>query len=84
LLVVQDGSAEPPEIFQDPEDGEIQNFSTNFKFVDWADVANAFSNPLIIDTESFDPRNPMPFNESFAAGSATFPTENLLLNDQIG
>jgi len=58
LLVVQDGSAEPPEIFQDPEDGEIQNFSTNFKFVDWADVANAFSNPLIIDTESFDPRNP--------------------------
>ena len=59
LLVVQDGSNEPADVFQDPEDGEIQNFNTNFKFVDWEKVANGFSNPLIID-DSFDPRNPLP------------------------
>ena len=58
LLVVQDGSNEPADVFQDPEDGEIQNFNTNFKFVDWEAVANAFSTPLIVD-DSFDLRNPL-------------------------
>jgi hypothetical protein len=30
--------------------------STNLKFVDWADVANAFDPPLLIDVESYHPR----------------------------
>ncbi|MGD1804938.1 phytase [Dapis sp. BLCC M126] len=56
LLVVQDGSNEPEVIQQDPEDGEIQNFNTNFKFVPWENVANAFQEPLEIDRFSYNPR----------------------------
>ncbi|NEQ36384.1 MAG: phytase [Okeania sp. SIO3I5] len=56
LLVVQDGSNEPEVIQQDPEDGEIQNFNTNFKFIPWENVANAFEEPLEIDRFSYNPR----------------------------
>lgn len=59
LLVVHDGSNEPAEIGLD--DGEeIQNFNTNFKFVDWANVANAFDTPLAIAPDAYDPRDPQP------------------------
>ncbi|PSO89062.1 MAG: hypothetical protein BRC43_05335 [Cyanobacteria bacterium QS_3_48_167] len=33
LLVVQDGSNETAVVSPDPEDKEIQNFNTNFKYV---------------------------------------------------
>ena len=56
LLVVQDGSNEPEVIQQDPVDGEIQNFNTNFKFIPWENVANAFKDPLEIDRLSYRPR----------------------------
>ncbi len=56
LLVVQDGSNEPEVIQQDPADGEIQNFNTNFKFIPWENVANAFEEPLEIDRFSYNPR----------------------------
>ena len=56
LLVVQDGANEPEAVSQDPEDGEIQNFNTNFKFIPWENVANAFENPLEIDTFNYNPR----------------------------
>ncbi|WP_094678099.1 phytase [Hydrocoleum sp. CS-953] len=56
LLVVQDGANEPEVVLQDPEDGEIQNFNTNFKFIPWENVANAFEEPLKIDRFSFNPR----------------------------
>ncbi len=57
LLVVQDGSNEPAVVVN--EDGEIENVSSNFKFVPWENVANAFPNPLAIDTTSFNPRDPL-------------------------
>ncbi len=53
LLIVQDGA----------NLDDSQNNTTNFKLIDWGEVANTFdpSNPsLIIDTTSFDPRNPTP------------------------
>lgn len=56
LLVVQDGANEPEAVQQDPEDGEIQNFNTNFKFIPWENVANAFEEPLEIDRFSYNPR----------------------------
>ncbi len=58
LLVVQDGSNEPAVVFGDPEDGEIQNFNTNFKFVSLADFADTFPNLPPYDPNAFDPRNP--------------------------
>lgn len=58
LLGVQDGSNEPAVVVN--EDGEIENVSSNFKFVPWENVANAFPNPLGSDTTSFNPRNPTP------------------------
>lgn len=56
LLVVQDGANDPQNVIEDGE--QLENNSTNFKFVDWAMVANAFDAALDIDTESFDPRSP--------------------------
>jgi myo-inositol-hexaphosphate 3-phosphohydrolase/phosphodiesterase/alkaline phosphatase D-like protein len=56
LLVVQDGANDPQNPVEDDE--ELENNSTNFKFVDWADVANAFAAALDIDTTGYDPRNP--------------------------
>jgi hypothetical protein len=54
LLVVQDGDNEPRVLVED--DGELENIATNFKFVRWESVADAFPDPLLVDTESFDPR----------------------------
>ncbi|MDJ0745337.1 MAG: phytase [Xenococcaceae cyanobacterium MO_167.B27] len=58
LLVVQDGSNTPEVVFPDPEDGEIQNFNTNFKYVSLADFAEIFPNLPPYDPNAFDPRNP--------------------------
>ena len=72
LLVVQDGSDEPEVVLQDPEDGEIQNFSTNFKYVNLADFAEVFPN-LPEQTSRFDPRNPVPqfLINDIASGNTT-------------
>ncbi|MGF1511633.1 MAG: phytase [Myxococcota bacterium] len=53
LLVTQDGSNEIEVVFGDPDDGEIQNFNVNFKYIDLAKVLELFGqqpNPC------FDPR----------------------------
>ncbi|MGB3654878.1 MAG: phytase, partial [Rivularia sp. (in: cyanobacteria)] len=55
LLVVQDGANDPQFVVEDEE--ELENASTNFKFVDWKEVASSFENPLTIDTTSYNPRN---------------------------
>ena len=65
LLVVQDGANDPQNVVQDGE--ELENNSTNFKFVPWEGVANAFDNPLQIDPTSYDPRNPQPQSPSSEA-----------------
>ncbi|WP_234300768.1 phytase [Sphaerospermopsis aphanizomenoides] len=57
LFVTQDGSNDPAVLVED--DGEIENISSNFKFVPWENIANAFSDSLTIDTTSYDPRNPV-------------------------
>ncbi|MEM7713654.1 MAG: phytase [Cyanobacteria bacterium P01_A01_bin.68] len=53
LLVVQDGEDTSQNLVEDDE--ELEN-NTNFKFVPWDTVANAFDNPLQIDTTSYSPR----------------------------
>ncbi len=58
LLVVQDGSNEPAVVFPDPEDGEIQNFNTNFKYVSLADLADVFADLPAYEPTAFAPRNP--------------------------
>ncbi|MGK7951779.1 MAG: phytase [Xenococcaceae cyanobacterium] len=58
LLVVQDGSNEPAVVFPDPEDGEIQNFNTNFKYVSLADFADILPEIPAYNPNNFDPRNP--------------------------
>lgn len=58
LLVVQDGSNEPETVFADPEDGEIQNFNTNFKYVSLADLETGIDNSGVVFESSFDPRDP--------------------------
>jgi 3-phytase/alkaline phosphatase D len=58
LFVTQDGSDDPAVLVED--DGELENISTNFKFVPWQHIANTFDTPLDIDTSSFDPRHPVP------------------------
>lgn len=57
LLVAQDGSNDPAFVVNN--DGEIENVSSNFKFVPWQNVANAFPNSLAVDTTSFNPREPL-------------------------
>ncbi len=54
LLVVQDGANDPQFVVEDEE--ELENASTNFKFVDWEQVASSFENPLQINTTSYNPR----------------------------
>lgn len=54
ILIVQDGNNQPAVMVED--DGEMENVSTNLKFLDWADVANSFDPPLLIDTDSYHPR----------------------------
>ncbi|MEB3211665.1 MAG: phytase, partial [Leptolyngbyaceae bacterium] len=56
LLVLQDGANDPQNVAEDDE--ELENNSTNFKFVDWAEVAASFGIPLDVNTTSYDPRNP--------------------------
>jgi myo-inositol-hexaphosphate 3-phosphohydrolase len=54
LLIVQDGANDPQFVAEDDE--ELENRSTNFKFVPWESVANAFPEPLLIDSTSYNPR----------------------------
>ena len=55
LLVVHDGSNDPAVLVED--EGEVENTSTNFKFVDWRDVARNFlPGVLRIDVASYNPR----------------------------
>lgn len=56
LLVVQDGDNDPAVLLED--DGELENVNSNFKFIRWDSVANAFPTPLIVDTTGFNPREP--------------------------
>ncbi len=58
LLVVQDASNTPQVVFPEPEDGEIQNFNTNFKYVSLADFEDLLPNLPTYDPSTFDPRNP--------------------------
>ena len=58
LLVVQDGSNTLEVVFPDPEDGEIQNFNTNFKYVSVTDLFDTFPNLPQYNPNAFDPRNP--------------------------
>lgn len=71
LFVTQDGFNDPAVLVTD--DGEVENISTNFKFVPWENIANALPNPLQIDTESHDPRNPTPNSllNGIASGDTT-------------
>ncbi|WP_405851666.1 phytase [Streptomyces sp. NBC_00090] len=48
MLITHDGEATPA-------DGEREG--TNFKFTPWQSVAQAFPEPLTVDTDSFDPRD---------------------------
>jgi len=61
LLVVQDGANQPQVVAQDEE--ELENISTNFKFVPWENVTAALPDQLAIETSNFDPRNPGLFGE---------------------
>ncbi|MBC8160436.1 MAG: phytase [Roseiflexaceae bacterium] len=57
LLVVHDGSNDPAVLVED--DGELENASTNFKFVDWRDVAQGFlPGALQVNTVGYAPRAP--------------------------
>ncbi|MEO1126669.1 MAG: phytase [Cyanobacteria bacterium J06639_16] len=75
LLVVQDGANDPQNAVEDDE--ELENNSTNFKLVPWENVAEAFPNPLDIDTTSYDPRNPV---QALISGSADGET---LVGDDV-
>jgi myo-inositol-hexaphosphate 3-phosphohydrolase len=57
LLVVQDGANDPQNAVEDDE--QLENNSTNFKYVPWQSVAGAFEDDLMIDTGAFNPRYPM-------------------------
>jgi 3-phytase/alkaline phosphatase D len=70
LLVLQDGANDPQNAVEDDE--ELENNSTNFKFVPWDGVANSFDNPLQIDTTSYNPRNPQ--SQSLVNGIASGDT----------
>jgi myo-inositol-hexaphosphate 3-phosphohydrolase len=54
LVVVQDGANDPQNVVQDDE--ELENNTTNFKFVPWQGVAKGFKGPLIVDPHSYNPR----------------------------
>lgn len=72
-LLVQDGANDPQNAVENDE--EVENNSTNFKFVPWENVANAFETPLIVDTQGFDPRLPIvplsPFPNGVASGDTS-------------
>ncbi len=72
LLVVHDGSNEDATVFQDPEDGEIQNFNTNFKYINLEELSETL--PFFkLNTEGYDPRNPVPNSliNGIASGDTT-------------
>ncbi|ACB52843.1 phytase [Crocosphaera subtropica ATCC 51142] len=72
LLVVHDGSNENATVFQDPEDREIQNFNTNFKYIDLEDLSATL--PFFkLNTKGYDPRNPVPNSliNGIASGDTT-------------
>lgn len=54
VLIVQDGNNQPAVLVED--DGELENVSTNLKFLDWADIANSFDPPILIDPTGYSPR----------------------------
>ncbi len=62
LLVLQDGANDPQNVAEDEE--ELENNSTNFKFVPWESAATSFERvtgrSLDIDPSSYDPRDPSP------------------------
>jgi 3-phytase/alkaline phosphatase D len=70
LFVTQDGNNTPAVLVED--DGEVENISTNFKFVPWENIAHAFPNSLAIDTSSYNPRNPV--SQSLLNGVASGDT----------
>lgn len=57
LLVVQDGANDPQNVVENDE--QLENNSTNFKFVPWQNVAGAFVDGLLIDPAAYNPRYPM-------------------------
>jgi myo-inositol-hexaphosphate 3-phosphohydrolase len=58
LFIAQDGANDPQNVVEDDE--ELENNSTNFKFIGWDTIANGvadrFGAPLTIDTQSAHPR----------------------------
>ena len=83
LAVFQDGANDPQNAVPDEE--ELENNSTNFKFVPWDDIANRFEIPLDIDPTSFDPRNPQPntLPNGVASGDVTQETAVLLARSTV-
>lgn len=57
LFVTQDGDNLPAEIVID--DDEEENINSNFKFIPWENIANAFPEALTIDPTSYNPRHPI-------------------------
>ena len=76
LLVVQDGSNEPEAVFGDPEDGEIQNFNTNFKLADLGDILDLFDAEANAD---FDPRDITPETLADETGVSERTAESVVL-----
>ncbi|MGF1570277.1 MAG: phytase [Nodosilinea sp.] len=77
LLVLQDGANDPQNAVEN--DDEVENNSTNFKFVPWENVAGSFENPLLVDPSSFDPRNPQAFSLVNGVGSGDVTQDSVVL-----
>ncbi len=75
LLVVHDGSNEPAQVAVD--DGEVQNYSTNFKFLPWDSVAKSFTPALAIGSD-YNPRQPQPNSLLGVASGDTTQTSTVL------
>ncbi|MCJ8282739.1 MAG: phytase, partial [Rivularia sp. ALOHA_DT_140] len=71
LLVVQDGANDPQKVVEDEE--ELENASTNFKFIDPQEIAIALPNTVKLDSTSYNPRNPQPNSlvNGIASGDTT-------------
>ncbi len=81
LLVTHDGSNDSEVLVED--DGELENVSTNFKFVPWQNVADAFSEQLAVNTTSFNPRNPSPTSETLVGTEGDDRLNGLGGNDTV-
>jgi len=55
LMVVRDGANDPA--YLAAAGGKLQNSHTNFKFVPWPNIANAFPQPPLIDPDGYNPRH---------------------------